>query len=185
MIEPEIGWDGWVKLIEMVGAIAQNNAEKMMDDVSEEMLETLVDAIQHQSYRWAPLSPGYRAWKLHQGMDTGILIATREYIEAIAKTKPQKPLGRNVSYQPGDYLPPIRTWIVHTPEGEHKPSGLPYDVLARRLEFGVIQRNLPPRPHWSRAFRATATASNFTPKMKRLGNQVDRQLRTYLKNQRP
>lgn len=184
MIEPEGGWDGLIEIFEAVPAIAQNMAEDMMDDLADEMVRTLYFKITAQTLRLAPLSSGYLAWKRRKGLDTRILIATQDYLNAIKGTKPERPYGRGMTYQPGEALPHIRTWTVAPPKGDHGPSGLSYEALARRLEFGVVADKLPPRPHWRPAFRQTVKGAKFVQDMMKLGHKVDRELRKYLRSRK-
>jgi hypothetical protein len=182
MIEPEIGWDGLIDLVRMVGALARTYCEESMDELAEEIYETVGENIQNQTLRLAPLAPAYLAWKRRRGLDTRILVATTDYVRAVQTFVPVK-LAK--SYQPGQTWPlGNKTWVVGPPEGIHNPSGLSYDSLARRLEYGVVEARLPPRPHWRPSFKQKVTARAFKQRMKKIGVKVDRQFRTYVRKQK-
>lgn len=181
MIEPEIGWDGLERVILMIGALARTYAEEAMDELSEEFYEHLGKNIEAQTLRMAPLSPAYLAWKRRMGLDTRILVATTDYLRALSTHVPVKIAD---SYQPKDKWPQgAKTWTVGPPEGTHRPSGLSYEDLARRLEYGVVEAKLPPRPHWRPTFSLMVTASAFKVRMRKIGIKVDRQFRTYMRKQ--
>lgn len=178
MIQPEAGWDELLDVIKMIPALARTIAEEELDDMAEEFPEYLATHMELQTWRMAPLSPSYLAMKQRTGLDTRILLATHDYINAIKAMKPER---QGETYQPGDNTSKPKTWNIGPPEGTHEPSGLPYAALAARLEFGVSSQNLPPRPHWQRAFKQLISPALFKPRMVRIGNKVDRQFRTYLK----
>jgi hypothetical protein len=120
----------------------------------------LKDAIYKQRFGHHALNAAYLASKKRAGLDTRILIATRDYVRSIHVvkgtpigqiSKRNKKIGnvKKLLQETGkDFLGDNVAYIVTVPDGIHKPSGLPYAFLARILEFGSEKRNIPPRPHW-------------------------------------
>lgn len=175
MIEPVGGWGKFFKIFEMLGPLVYTTAEQAMDQFGTDTIEILRTDIEHQSFNHKPLSPRYLAWKKAMKLDPRILIATKTYIRALKAPDPQAE-----TYRVGQ-TPTQKQWVIGPPKGTHQPSGLPYVTLARRLEFGVVSRNLPPRPHWRPTFARMAGPVRFIARMRKIGVDVERRLRTYLK----
>lgn len=117
-----------------------------LKQVAHEFKRDLKQRIREQDFgndigerKWPPLNPQYLKWKKAQGLDERMLIATGRYLKSIWVMK--RYYGRNLSWQIG-----VRKQI-------HGPSGLPYPVLARILEYGSKKRRIPPRPHWRPTLR--------------------------------
>jgi hypothetical protein len=90
-----------------------------------------LDVIDRQKYNWKPLSQEYKNRKRSKGLDTRILLATKEYRNAIFYNKKDDGIV-----------------VVGVPQRLHKDSGLQFNVLARIHEFGSNKVGIPARPLW-------------------------------------
>lgn len=104
---------------------ADDETRKFAKDLAKEAKSIIRD----QRYDWKSLSDAYLKQKERKGLDTRIYIATKTYVN--------KGIGY---FEKGGYS------FVGPKPGTHKPSGLPYAVLARILEFGTW--SIPARPLW-------------------------------------
>ncbi len=89
--------------------------------------------------RTQPLDEEYLERKVSEGHDPRKIMATGTYLNAIQVVEGRK--------KTGPY------WYVRLQRGTHRPSGLPYKVLWRLLEYGSAARNVKPRPHWGPTFQ--------------------------------
>lgn len=109
--------------------------DKKTKKLADEMANRAKEVIKKQAYKWAPLSPDYKAFKKKKGLDRRILIATKDYIENGI----------------GSYVKGKTTFVGPLP-GTHKPSGLPYEKLAEYLEYGTFNTDgsvkMPARRLW-------------------------------------
>jgi len=114
---------------------AKESAKEFLKLRSEALTRQLRDAILGQKYNWYPLDAKYLRRKIRQGFDPRILIRTKEYVESLQVSKPEESeLG--ILYR------------VEVPDKEHN-SGLPFQELARIMEFGRRDGKKPyARPHW-------------------------------------
>ena len=114
LVRVEKGFDKWI-------------AEKIAD-----LTKTAIKE-QRWKYKWKPLNPQYKAWKMRKGLDPRILIAYGYYINSIK------------TYKSG------RDWVVGVdPFQIHPKTGIRMKKLARYLEYGTSK--MPARPHWRPAF---------------------------------
>jgi hypothetical protein len=105
-------------------------ARQEVQNLSDEMADDLRRRLETQQFHHKPLKPDYLANKISEGLDSRILIATQEYLDAIQS----RPLRDGSG------------WKVGVGDGVHASSGLLLKVLARTHEFGF--GNVPARPHW-------------------------------------
>jgi hypothetical protein len=116
-------------------------------------------AIRKQKFQHIPLTQKYAEWKEKEGLDKRILIATGDYVKSIhvqrsstgrdlGKLVAASKRGKKISKEEGKDKDKCVAYTVTVPDGIHKPSGLPYSVLAKIHEFGSKKRNIPARPHW-------------------------------------
>ena len=91
----------------------------------------LKEVIRRQKYKWEPLTDKYLEAKKKKGLDTRILMATKDYVNK----------GIVVEEREG--------FIFVGPKiGVHKPSGLTYERLAKIHEYGTKDGRIPARPLW-------------------------------------
>lgn len=105
--------------------------DKAMEKLANKAVREVKKTINQQTETWEPLNEEYEAFKKRTGLDPRKLVATKEYRDSITVTKEDV-----CRYRIG---PPLK--------GKHS-SGLPLWKLARILEYGNAQGNLPPRPHY-------------------------------------
>jgi len=110
--------------------------EEKSEALAEEIRQELIDRIEEQSFKHKKLNDDYLKYKKKQGLDTSILMATHQYIDAIQVEK--TPYGFTVGV--GD--------TIHEPLPEKGAEPLEMKTLANILEFGSITNNIPARPHW-------------------------------------
>lgn len=103
------------------------------DKLADKTLQGLKDVILNQSYDWKKLTDGYAKRKKRKGLDSRILVATKEYVN--------KGISKQVIKR-GDF----ETIHVGPSKGTHKASGLPYIILAKVHEYGSEKVNIPARP---------------------------------------
>jgi len=108
---------------------AQLEAKKKVSMLAEDIAQEAKSIMEQQRYKWVPLSENYKAYKKRKGLDTRILIATRDYIDNGIGT-----------YKKKDYV------FVGPLPGRHKKSKLTYVQLSRYLEYGTT--TMPARPLW-------------------------------------
>lgn len=104
-------------------------ARSTIDQFGQQFRDDLVERIESQRFRHAPLSPGYVEAKRRAGLDPRILIATHEYLDSIEVSPLTDGSG-------------VRVGVG----GRTHSGGIPMRQLARMLEFGTIR--MPARPHW-------------------------------------
>lgn len=126
--------DSLEQMFKRFGAIfkvqAQIAATKTSKKVAQEIVKEAKEILETQRYNWKPLKDYYKRWKIKEGLDERILIAT------------------------GFYRDNIKWWVdragnIHfgvRPKVIHKPSGMPLWQLARIHEYGT--RRIPSRPLW-------------------------------------
>lgn len=107
---------------------ARIKAEEETWDFAEDIAEEARTIILEQRYKWAPLSPGYKAYKEREGLDPRKLIATGDYVDNI-----------------GAYEKEGKIFVGPLP-GIHEESGLTYVHLSRIHEYGT--ETIPARPLW-------------------------------------
>lgn len=106
----------------------------MTRELAEELVEDLKESIEYQIFDWKPLSEKYLEWKMQEGLDERIMIATGDYLDSIAVIEIVR--GRGIQVRVG------------LPDAVATESGLTYDQLARVHEFGSRKMKIPSRPHW-------------------------------------
>ncbi len=116
--------------------IKLNSAEKGFDRWLAGEIEQLVEKVikeQKWKYKWKPLNPDYKMWKIRKGLDRRIFIAYGYYLDSIKV------------YQSG------HDWVVGVdPFRIHMKTGIRMKKLARYLEYGTSK--MPARPHWRPAY---------------------------------
>lgn len=172
---PKKGWKHLHQIFENIAYFGLYYAEQALDETSSEIVDSVKTGIRRQSFPHVPLSRPYLQWKEKEGLDLRILVATKEYVNALEAPKPKQ---KRRAYGL-DRIPDKQTWEVGPPEGYHSPSGMTYSQLAATHEFGVFTRNIPPRPHWRPSFQKAATAKAFLPKMHWIGIRTERRVRTF------
>ncbi len=104
-------------------------ANKQTEKWSKQIAKEAKRIIRDQEFKWKPLSEAYADYKDRVGLDPRILMATRDYVNnGIGWWKKGKRI--NVGPKPGF----------------HEPSGLPYQLLGKWLEFGT--ERMPARQVW-------------------------------------
>ena len=88
--------------------------------------------IARQGYKHIKLSESYRLWKVKNGLDERILIATGTYLSEIKARRNEK----------GD-------WSAGLPNAIHEPSGMNFQTLWNVLEFGSDELKIRSRPHFT------------------------------------
>ena len=124
-------------------------ANKVTRETAKQVAKDAKDVIRNQEFDWEPLDPGYKETKKKKGLDERILIATKDYVNnGIGWWEKE---GRI-------FVGPRR--------GIHKPSGVPYQTLARWLEFGTWK--MPARQLWRPLLsRAIQTSKAFAREYKK------------------
>lgn len=112
--------------------ILKQNTETLAEEIRQE----LIDRLEDQSFHHKALNADYRKYKKKHDIDNGILLATREYIDAIQVEK--TPYGFIVGVSD----------TMHEPLPGKGTQQLEMKLLAKILEFGSITQNIPARPHW-------------------------------------
>ena len=108
--------------------IAKITATAATKKVASDIVKDAKKVLDDQTYNWKPLKAYYKAWKIRQGLDERILIATGFYRDNI---------GWWVSR--GNVQFGVR-------QSKKTTNGLPLWKLARIHEFGT--RTIPARPLW-------------------------------------
>lgn len=104
---------------------ANNTTRALAQDISKKAKEI----IRKQEYDWEPLSEAYLEYKERKGLDERTLIATKDYV------------NNGIGWWEKDgYI------FVGPKEGIHKPSGVPYKLLAKWFEYGTWKMHA--RPLW-------------------------------------
>lgn len=111
------------------------------ESIAQEIRQELVDRIMDRSFNFTKLSKDYKKDKDADPTTAGnpILVATGQYIESIQV----RPTAAGYAVGVGDTL--------HT-HGNSEPQMM-MDI-AKTLEYGSPERNIPPRPHWRPMERA-------------------------------
>ena len=146
-----------------------------MDETAAKITRDVRWGLELQTFNHLPLNPDYLAWKRREGLDERILIATKTYVRSIMV--PDKQAKRRV---PGlDKFPDKQIWNVGPPDLLHVPSGMNMIDLAELHEFGSYRLNIPPRPHWTPTYQNHVSSAVFGSRMKNVGVQTLRRLRTF------
>jgi hypothetical protein len=115
-----------VRLSTRAQAIADDKARRIAERYAEIVIEhiDLQDLVQD----WEPLQESYRAWKIDQGLDPGIWIATGELRDAITFWRSSRTTGAE-----GERV----GWLSGIPRGAVRDTGEALFIIARALEYGV------------------------------------------------
>jgi hypothetical protein len=105
--------------------------DKEMEKLANKAAREVKKTINQQTETWEPLNEDYEAFKKRTGLDTRTLVATKEYRDSITVTKED-----------------ICRYRIGPPLKKKHSSGLPLWKLAKLLEYGNAEGNLPPRPHY-------------------------------------
>lgn len=174
-LQLEGGWGRVFKFIDHLQTFAYLYAEEAMDETAAKITREVRWGLEGQFFGHVPLNPDYLAWKQRAGLDERILLATKTYVRSIMPPDPQA--KRRV---PGlDEPPDEQTWEVGPADEIHQPSGMNMRDLAALHEFGSYRLNIPPRPHWTTAFKEQVSASEFGRRMTKVGVQTFRRLRRW------
>lgn len=120
------------KYLSDVQTEAYREAQEILREMANRFRNSLVAAIEAQSFFWMPLSEAYLAQKIEAGLDQRTLIATGEYVDSIYVEEQQ---GQGVI-----------TISVTLPDRAHEATGINLRLLSRYLEYGTTR--MPARPHW-------------------------------------
>lgn len=168
------GLDTILRSLKVLKTFSYFYSQQAMDKASEKLIDKVELGIKKQTFNHLPLSPSYLAWKIEKGLDKRILMATRTYVNEL---EPPKPKAKIMSL--GSDLPGTDSWKVGPPGGIHSPSGLSFEELAARLEFGVMKEKLPPRPHWRPSFEEVA--KEFPQQVKWVATKTGRVYRSSIR----
>ena len=174
-LQLEGGWGRVFRFIDHLQTFAYLYSEEAMDETAQKITRDVRWGLEGQTFDHIPLNPGYLEWKNQVGLDNRILVATQTYIKSIEQ--PKKQAKRRT---PGlDEPPNEQTWEVGPPDVFHQPSGMNTRDLALLHEFGSHRLNIPPRPHWTPVYQKHVSADQFGRRMKNVGVQTLRRLRTF------
>jgi len=133
-------------------------ANKTSHDFADDIVKEAKEIIKKQKYKWAPLNEKYLEHKKKKGLDERILMATGDYVD--------KGIGK--------WEKDGRLFVGPVP-GIHKPSGLPYQLIARYFEYGTWK--MPARPLWR------PLISSLLRKQKKYRKKYDAAIRRAMKKQ--
>lgn len=122
---------------------AKVEASDFIRKLAAELVKEAKQIIRNQEFNWADLSPEYEQYKESHGLDERILMATREYV------------NQGIGWWEKD-----NRVFVGPRRGVHSGAQVPYQQLARWLEFGTW--SMPARPLWRPLIaRALARSKDF------------------------
>ena len=120
------------------------HAFKCNKEVAKAYTNEAKQVIESQRYKWTPLSPKYKDWKLKKGYDPRIYIRTGEFLDSIMWGVTHKKVWMGI---PSRKMHTGKLLRADDPDEKPKPMRL----LARWLEYGVPKsppKTVPPRPIW-------------------------------------
>jgi hypothetical protein len=113
---------------------ALRSGEEQAIRIAERYREVLLQHIEEQDLEWPPLQEAYRQWKIDQGLDPRIWIATgelRDHIVVWKSFETHSTAGIRVGYMAG------------IPRSAERTTGEALFIIARALEFGVPADLMP------------------------------------------
>lgn len=159
---------------ELQGKLMEAGADEI-DRGAHHLADLVKMAIYTQAYKWKPLKERYIKWKKRKGLDTRILIATGEYVQAIQVTQTVEGDLEDVTY------------TVGLPDRMHVSSGLPIRQLAAIHEFGLPKQNIPARPVWNPTWKMALpeVKEKVTARLKKTAEEESKKFQVELQRALP